>query len=171
MTMRLPCLLIGALLLSLTGCSKSQPDTEATSQPASVDHIIVSKPKPPINFLHKTFTVKTSQAFEFQVPPQVSRPMLQGTFESFAKNNAGDLLSNDSANVDLLILTDQEFDDFSHGKQGGASYAVDPSHSQTVTYAAHPTLDQPQTYHLVFSNSPGGARSKLVKADFTIAFE
>jgi hypothetical protein len=164
-------MLIGALLLSVTACSKSQPEPEGQEQPASVDHVVVSKPRPADNFLHKTFTVKTSQAFEFQVPPQVSRPTLHGTFESFAKNSAGDLLSNESADVDLLILTDQEFDDFSHGKQGGASYAVDPSHSQTVTYAAHPTLDQPKNYHLVFNNSPGGARIKVVKADFTVNFE
>jgi hypothetical protein len=172
MIRRFPCLLIAALLLLLAACSKSQPAPEATDQPASsIDHIVASKPKPPINFLHQTFTVKTFQAFEFQVPPQVSRPTLHGTFESFAKNNAGDLLSNDGANVDLLILTDHEFDDFSHGKQGVATYTLDPSHSQSVTYAAHPTLDQPQNYHLVFNNSPGGARSKLVKADFTISFE
>jgi hypothetical protein len=174
MTMRVPWVLIAGLLVSFGGCSKSQPapDTpEQGSQGASVDHIVGSKPQPPNNFLHQTFTVGTAERFEFTIPANIVRPVLRGSFVSFAKNKAGDLLSNENANVDLLLLTDQEFVDFSHGKQGGATYTVDPSHNQTVTYSVHSTVEQPQNYHLFFRNSPGGARNKLVKADFTISFE
>jgi hypothetical protein len=167
------CLFILAIgLLSFFGaCSKSQPDVENQNQLAPIDHVGASKPLAPINFLHKTFTVKTHEAFEFNVPAHIIRPALRGTFESFAKNAAGDLLSNQNADVDLLILNDQEFDDFLHNRQGHATYTVDPSHSQTVTYAVHSTVVDAQKYHLVFSNSPGGARIKLVKADFTVSFE
>jgi hypothetical protein len=171
MTRRLPCLLIGALLLSLAACSKSQPEPDATEQPASVDHIVVSKSQPPNNFLHKTFALNTSEDFPFRVPSHSVKPALHGSFVSFAKNKSGDLLSNETANVDLLILNEQEFDDFSHSKQGIATYTVDPAHRQTVTYTLHPAVNDPENYHLVFRNSPGGARSKLVKADFTISFE
>jgi hypothetical protein len=174
MTRRLPCLLMAALLLSLAACSKSQPEAgaqDASDQPASVDHVVLSKAPPPNNFLHKTFAIKTSEEFAFQVPSHSVKPALHGSFVSFAKNKSGDLLSNETANVDLLILNDQEFDDFSHSKQGSATYTVDPSHSQTVTYTLHPTVSDAENYHLVFRNSPGGPRSKLVKADFTISFE
>jgi hypothetical protein len=171
MTKRLPWLLIAALLLSLAACSKSQPEADAPDQAASVDRIVVSKTHPPNNFLHKTFAVKTSEEFAFQVSNHSVKPVLHGSFVSFAKNKTGDLLSNETANVDLLILNDEEFEDFSHSKQGSATYTVDPAHTQTVTYALHPTVNDPENYHLVFRNSPGGARGKLVKADFTITFE
>jgi hypothetical protein len=174
MTRQLPWVLIGALLLSLAACSKSQPDPNAQGAPdqgASVDHVVLSKAAPPNNFLHQTFAVKASEEFAFQVPSHSVKPVLHGSFVSFAKSKAGDLLSNETANVDLLILNDQEFDDFSHSKQGSATYTVDPAHSQTVTYTLHPTVNDAEDYHLVFRNSPGGARSKLVKADFTVTFE
>jgi hypothetical protein len=174
MARRLQCLLIGALLLSFAACSKSQLEPETQDSPdqgASVDHVVLSKAPPPNNFLHKTFAIKTSEDFPFQVPSHSVKPTLHGSFVSFAKNKSGDLLSNETANVDLLILNDQEFDDFSHSKQGSATYTVDPSHSQTVTYTLHPTVSDAENYHLVFRNSAGGARSKLVKADFTVSFE
>jgi hypothetical protein len=173
MTKRLPWFLL-VVLLSLAACSKSQrePDSQdAPDQSASVDHVVLSKAPPPNNFLHNTFAIKTSEEFAFQVPSHCVKPVLHGSFVSFAKNKTGDLLSNETANVDLLILSDQEFDDFSHSKQGSATYTVDPTHSQTVTYTLHPTVNDPGNYHLVFRNSPGGARSKLVKADFTISYE
>jgi hypothetical protein len=171
MTRLLLWLLIGALLLSLAACSKSQPERDAPNQAPSVDHVVVSKSQPPNNFLDKTFAVKASEEFAFQVPSHSVKPVLHGSFVSFAKNKSGDLLSNETANVDLLILNDQEFDDFSHSKQGSATYSVDPANSQTVTYTLHPTVDNAENYHLIFRNSPGGAHSKLVKADFTISFE
>jgi len=43
--------------------------------------------------------------------------MLHGSFVSFAKNRNGDLLCNQSADVDLLLLNDEEFDDFEHSRQ------------------------------------------------------
>jgi hypothetical protein len=162
MVRKLPWLLVAVLLWSLAGCSKSQPAPDATQdQGASVDHIVVSKTPPSTNFLNKTFPV----------PAHTIRPMLHGSFVSFAKNKNGDLLSNQSADIDLLVLNDEEFDDFSNSRQGTATYTVDPAHSQTVTYAVPSTVDRPQTYHLVFRNSPGGAHSKLVKADFSISLE
>ena len=164
-------LLLVSLLLSLGGCSKNQPTPEAQDQGASVDHIVVSKTPPSNNFLHKTFAVKTYEEFAFPVPAHIVKPMLHGSFVSFAKNRNGDLLCNQSADVDLLLLNDEEFDDFEHSRQGTATYTLDPSHSQIVTYAVPATVDRPQTYHLVFRNSPGGSHSKLVKADFTISLE
>jgi hypothetical protein len=171
MTRWLPWLLIGGLLLSFGGCSKNQPMPVAQDPGPSVDHIVVSKTQPSNNFLHKTFTVKIYEEFSFPVPAHIVKPLLHGSFESFAKNANGDLISNQSADVDLLVLNDEEFDDFTHSRQGTATYTVDPSHSQIVTYAVPATVDQPQNYHLVFRNSPGGSHTKLVKADFTISLE
>ena len=171
MRRRFPWLLTSALLLFLTGCSKSQPAPQGDDHPASVDHIVASKPNPPINFLHKTFTVKTDAEFPFTVPAHVVKPVLQGSFVAFAKNKSGDLLSNQSADVDLLLMNDQEFNDFSQSKQGTATYTLEPSYGQSVAYRILGTVSDPQTYHLVFRNSPGGAHSKVVKADFTVTFE
>ncbi len=166
-------LVVGStLLVCFSGCSRNQPAQE--SQPGaadSVDHVVYTKPVPPVNFLHNTFTVKTYETFDFSVPAHIVRPVLHGSFESFAKSSKCDLLSNQSADIDLLLFNDQEFDDFTHSRQGSASYTVEPAHSQSVDYSVTSTVAQPQKYHLVFRNSPGGAHSKIVKADFTISFE
>jgi|HubBroStandDraft_6_1064221.scaffolds.fasta_scaffold115773_1 hypothetical protein len=171
MTRGLLWLLIAGLLLSQGACSKKQPAQEVQDEGTSVDHIVVSKTPPSNNFLHKTFTVTAYEESSFSVPAHIIKPVLHGSFVSFAKNKNGDMLSNQSADVDLLLLNDEEFDDFTHNRQGTATYTLDPSHSQAVTYAVPATVDRPQTYHLVFRNSPGGSHSKLVKADFTISLE
>lgn len=164
---------IGGLLLAVcgSGCSKKEAPPAAPDTSAAIDHIVVSPPKPPKTVVHKTFQVKKYEAFDFVVPAHTITPKLEGSFQSFVKSNSENIVSNETADVDLLLLNEQEFDDFAHGKQGTATYTADPSHSQAVEVALASTVDQPRTYYLVFRNPPGGARTKFVKADFTASFE
>lgn len=159
--------LMSALLLVVGGCSRKQEPQEAV---AAVDRIVASTPRPPNNFLHKTFPVTAYVKFEFEVPPHVINPRLHGSFQSFVKGSGG-LISNESANVDMLLLNENEFEEFARGRQGSATQTVDPSYSQAVDFALSSTLGEPEKYYFVFRNSPGGSRTKIVKADFTVSFE
>jgi hypothetical protein len=70
----------------------------------------------------------------------------------------------------LLLLNQQEFDEFLHGQPQSVTYELDSSHNQLVDWRVPMTYGEPQTYHLIFGNSEG-AGIKFVEADFTVSFE
>ena len=156
------------LLVFLCACNKSQPVShEPTVNP--LDKVDSAHVKP-INFLHKTFALKKTASFEFQVPAHTALPRLHGTFQSSVPGG-GESSSDDSANVDLVLLNAEQYADFSHGGgEGAALYTVEPAHDHEVDFRLSPTQEDSATYYLVFRNSPGGAASKQVKADFSLTF-
>ncbi len=164
-----PGVLLGGLLLATIACSKNAPPRE---QPVvEGDRLVHLSANPPKNFVHQTFQVQGYKAFEIVVPPHAARPRVHGTFQSFITNDAGSMVSNESANVDLVLLNEDEYAEFHNGKQGTATYTLDPAYDQIVDCALASTLDQSRTYYLVFRNSPGGPKTKVVKADFTASFD
>jgi hypothetical protein len=157
-----------SLAVFLCACTKSQPDSHSTVNP--LDKVDSAHVKP-INFLRKTFSLKNSATFEFQVPAHTALPRLHGMFQSFVPQAGGESLSDDAANVDLVLLTADQHADFSHGGGDGmALYTVDPTHDHEVDYLLSPTQQDSATYYVVFRNSPGGAPTKQVKADFSLTF-
>ena len=82
-----------------------------------------------------------------------------------------DSLSDDSADVDFLLMNPEQFAEFSHGHgDGTAMYTVDPTHDHEVEFLLPPTQEEPEKYYVVFRNSPGGAALKYVEADFSLTF-
>ena len=159
-------LFVLALILVLGGCSK--PPAKQTLNP--LDRVDATRAKP-VNFLHKTFSVKKYAQFEFQVPIHSVIPRLHGTFKSFVQRPGEDSLSDDSADVDFLLMNPEQFAEFSHGHgDGTAMYTVDPTHDHEVEFLLPPTQEEPEKYYVVFRNSPGGAALKYVEADFSLTF-
>ena len=178
----LSALLIIVLLLLGCACSKKQslgdkrPTVDQSQEvrpeeplePLTVTPAHIEAPRPE-NFLHKVFSVKNHAEFSFLVSPHQGNTRLRGTFRSFTKRNDPDS-SDRTADVDLLLLSDQEFNEFLHGAPQSVTYELDSAHNQLVDWRVPTTYGEPQTYHLVFSNS-GGAKTKFVEADFTVSFE
>lgn len=163
---RRPILLGLALLLILAGCSKKQ----AQETVSSLDRVD-SRRLQPINFLHKTFSVKKYSQFVFEVPVHTAIPRLHGTFKSFIKRPGEDSISDDSADIDFILMDPDQFADFSQGHRNGtAIYTVDPTHDHEVEFLLPPTQAEPAKYYVVFRNSPGGAALKYVEADFSLTF-
>ena len=163
-----------APLSVLKAQAKPQPtklEAELTREPLSVDHPVYLLSKEPRNFLHTVFSVKKYAQFAFVVPPHQGHPTLRGDFRSFTKRDDPDSTSDKTADVDLMLLNEQEFNEFRHGRLETATYELDPGHNQTVDWGVPASFDQPQQYHLVFSNSAGGTGIKFVKADFTVTFK
>jgi|SRR5579863_7899865 len=125
----------------------------------------------PLKVVHQVFPVRNHSDFTFSVPAGQRDARLVGNFRSFTKRSNPDSTSDQTADVDLMVLDNQQLDDFAHGRAMSATYEVDPSHSQRVEWKVPPTADQPQAYHLVFNNSAGGAKVKFVEADFVVSFE
>jgi hypothetical protein len=138
-------------------------------EPLPIDHPVYIEPGKPKHFLHNVFSVNKHAQFAFLVPPHQGNARVRGNFRSFTKRN--DPNSSDrTADVDLLLLNDQEFNEFLHGQLQSVTYELDSAHNQIVDWRVPTTYGEPQTYHLVFSNS-GGAKTKFIEADFTVSFE
>src|SRR5271166_6304431 len=109
--------------------------------------------------LHKTFSLRTSVNFPFEIPAYAFRPQLHGRYRSFVKQ-IGIQNDEDIANVDFLILNEAQYADFVRGGGSEAVFSADASHDQNVNFGLPPTQDHSQKYYLVFQNTPGGAARK-----------
>lgn len=125
----------------------------------------------PINFLHKTFTVKKSVQFPIEVPPHSVIPRIHGTIESFVPGPGGDNISDDSTDVTFLLMNAEQFADYARNSTGStALYNLEATHNHEVDFVLPPTNDSPAKYYVVFVNAPGGAPVKSVTADFGLFF-
>ena len=156
---------IAALLV--TSCEKKKPPAEEVVLP--MDRVAVSPASSSQSVLHKSFPLTSSAVFPFEIPAHTVMPHLHGNYKSFVKQLAVQA-NDDSANVDFLILSEDQYADFIHGRSGEALFSANASHDQDVDFSLPASRDQPQKYYLVFRNSPGGSTKKIVQADFTVDF-
>lgn len=167
-----PSWLVMIVLLGLAcGCSKRAKPAEESETTVSFDHVAHLKIEESKDLVHGVFPVTKYAQFAFVVPANEGYPRLHGGFRAFTNRRNPDSTSDQTADVGLMLLNDQEFNDFQHGRPGSTTYELTPAHDQAVDWRVPNTNDQPQQYHLVFSNSDGGAKTKFVKADFTITFQ
>lgn len=166
--MRFPSIASAALALFLlfTLACKKPAQTVAADPLEQAD----STRREPNHFLHKTFQIKKTAQFSFVVPPHTAIPHLQGTFNAFVPRAGDEPLSDETTNVDFLLLTPDQYSEFSSGNTSGeALYTTGPTHDHEVDYSLSPTMQEPATYFVVF-RSAGGAPVKSVKADFTVSY-
>ena len=169
--MKSAALLMIVLLALVCSCSRKAIPPEEPEAARSVDRPVHLNSEESKNVVHGVFTVSKYAQFAFVVPPHQAYPRLHGDFRSFTKRRDPDSTSDKTADIGLMLMTEQEFNDFLKGRPGSTTYQLDPAHDQTVDWRVPITYDQPQQYHLVFCNSDGGPKTKFVKADFGISFE
>jgi hypothetical protein len=119
--------------------------------------------------LHQTFKVAGIVNLPFEVPAHAANPQLRGTYQSFVKH-AGTQSSDTAADVEFLLLNEQQYGDFLNGRSGEAVFSAEDAHNQEVNTGLPPTLDQPAKYYLIFRNNSHDAGKKVVQADFRIDF-
>jgi hypothetical protein len=163
-------LLIVLLVLSCS-CSKKANPPEEPETTLAVDRPVHSSSEESKNVVHGVFSVNKYAQFAFVVPPSRGYSRVHGDFRSFTKRRDPDSTSDKTADISLMLLNEQEFNDFAQGRPGSTTYQLDPAHDQVVDWQVPITFDRPQEYHLVFSNSDGGPKTKFVKADFTLTFQ
>lgn len=118
--------------------------------------------------LQKTFNLKVLATFPFEIPPHAAQPHLHGIFESFVGQIHG--VSDESANIDFLILNEEQQADAAGNRVSDALFSVEGAHNQAVNFDLPPSLNQRVKYYLVFRN-PGGSRGgKVVEANFRVDF-
>lgn len=141
----------------------------APRKPLALDHIALSPVGSTNTILHSTFAVRTLMKVPFEIPAHAATPRLHGTFQSFAQQ-APAQSSDDSGNVDFLVLNEQQYAELATGRQGQALFSAESTHDQEVNLGLPVSRDQPQKYYLVFRNSSSGEGKKLVRAHFTVDF-
>lgn len=142
------------------------PVSREAAAPTAADRVGNSPVGTSITVLPKSFVVATMVHWPFEVPAHAANPQLRGTYRAYLKY--GDALSPDPADVELLLLNEQQYAELVAGHPGDAVLSA-PS-SQEVATALPPTFDQPAKYYLVFRNNSGKAAKKVVRADFHIDF-
>jgi len=151
--------------------SQSQSETPQRSvayKPSAEDHIEDSPVGTSTRVVHKIFPVARAVNVPFEIPPHAATPHFHGTFRSFAQGNAPS--NGEGANVDMMLMTEDQFAEFVAGHDPDVVFIADASHYQDINLDLSPSRDQPVKYHLVFRNAPGGASKKLVQADFAVDF-
>jgi hypothetical protein len=145
-----------------------QSGQERSVKPHSLDHIASSPVGSKNVILRKTFAVTTLTKFSFEIPPRAATPLLHGAFRSFAQQ--ADQSTDDSGNVDFLLLNQPQYSEFAAGRQTEALFSAEATHDQELNLGLPVSQDQPQKYYLLFRNSSTGEGKKLVQADFTVDF-
>ena len=145
-------IVVAAIAFFVTACQKKKPPVEETVlRHGSRDCFALGFKN---DFAQNLF-ITTSASFPFEIPAHAATPHLHGNYKSFVKQISADA-GDDGANVDFLILKEDQYVDFAHGHAGEALFSADASHDQDVDFSLPASQDQPQKYYLVFRNSPGG---------------
>ena len=156
--------LVGTLLLGVISCQK-----QAEPEPVShFEHVAPSPVGTTQTVLEKTFSLKNSATFPFEIPAHAVRPHLHGIFESFVGQVHGG--SDDAANVDFVILNEAQYSAFSAGRPGEALFSAEATHNQAVNFDLPASMEQPVKYYLVFRSSTPGGVKKVVEASFRVDF-
>jgi hypothetical protein len=139
-------------------------------KPTEMDMVVRDSPvgtSTPI--LHKTFDVGALVKLPFEIPPHSANPQLRGSYRSFLPKGRmpGD---ETSADVEFLLLNQQQYDTFFSGHESGVIFSAPDSHNQEVNAGLPPTFAQPARYYLVFRNNSPANGKKLVQADFRVDF-
>jgi hypothetical protein len=160
--------LTATLLAASTACTKEPPPPVSTVAPQ--DRVEPSPASKNLTVLHKTFKLTKTETFSFEIPAHAVQPHLHGIFESFnaPTNGAAHGASDDSSNIDFLIMNESQQADFADDRESETLFSVDSSHNQAVNFDLPASLGQPVKYYIVFRNS--GTGSKVVEADFRVEF-
>jgi hypothetical protein len=158
--------LLGAVLLLDLACTKNEPPPVRRVDPS--ERVAPSPVGTTQMVLQKTFPLKTTAIFPIEIPAHAAMPHLHGIFESFAGQERGP--SDDSANIDFLILNEAQQADFAGDRPSEAMFTVEASHNQLVNFDLPASLDRPVKYYLVFRNPAGSKHSKVVEANFRVDF-
>ncbi|HTS37534.1 MAG TPA: hypothetical protein VMH04_17795 [Candidatus Solibacter sp.] len=161
--------LIMAVLLSflaLSSCSKSAPVPTSTVLPS--DRVAPSPVGTSQTVLQKTFNLKDSETFPFEIPAHASQPHLHGIFESFLGKVHG--VSDESSNIDFLIMNEEQESALLANRASEALFSVESSHNQAVNFDLPASMNHPVKYYLVFRSSEKSKNSKVVEANFRVDF-
>ena len=158
-------ILMGLIFLAVC-CSKKQ-----TEEKPVLDHVVRTPTLAPQNILHKTLTVQKQATYTFEVPAHCISPRLRGHFKSYRYEDRGSRISDQGATIDLLLLDEQQYNEFKRGPSEATTRMVHAAYEQEVDWALPSTFEASQKFYMVFNNFDEKSKAKTVDTDFTLSFE
>jgi hypothetical protein len=163
-------LLIAVAAVALPGCNHASKQQPADHSPSG-DRVSQAPPAAPQPVAHGLIKVDKFQKFPFDVPPHVIAPRLLGEFSSFMQGSGGARISDESADVELMVMTEAQYDDFVHKRGAQSVDAVEPSHNHGVKITLPSSQDEPVRYYVVFRRTTDAKKPVWVNADLTADFD
>ena len=164
--LRIAFLALAIALIFATACDKKR----AEQQPAAeIDRTGISPLGTTQQVLQKNFKVAAPAIFPFEIPAHAAMPHLTGSYKSYAAK-VEIQSSQDSANVDFFVLTDDQYAAYSSDGTIDSLFSATSSHDQNVDVSLPPSLTQPKKFYLIFRSTPGSDPTKVVKADLSVNF-
>ena len=114
-----------------------------------------------VQLVNGVVKIADSQAFAIEVPPHAVRPHVHGEFHTIGAAVRA---------VDLLLMDQQQYDDFLHHSPLDWMQGQEGAKSADVDWPLHPTAGDAQKYYLIFATSEHGGAA-TVKADFVVSLE
>jgi len=153
-------------LLGIFACTKEPPAPAQT--PFASDRVGPSPVGTNQTVLQKTFALKGTATFPFEIPAHAAQPHLHGSFQSFVRDAHG--TSDESANIDFLVLNEDQHAALAGNQPSEALFSVDGSHNQEINCDLPASMNEPVKYYLVFRSSDGSKASRVVEAGFRVDF-
>lgn len=141
--------------------SEATPNSTWKAQP--MDHIVARSPMPE-KYLRACFSLAKSMQFRFVLPPHTVNAKLHGDFQSFVRESGS--AADRPLPVDLSLLDEEQFENLLHGRATEPSFEVQSS-DRRVDFALRGVHEQPQEYHLVFTDT-ARTTNLFVRTDFVV---
>jgi hypothetical protein len=169
MKLRIMPALVAVGLLTALACNRGpakeiNPDTD-------LDRVSQGPKLPPQRVTHGLTKLDKNQKLAFEVPPHQLTPKLTGSFSSFVQGAGGARISDDSANVELMVMTEDQYEAYTQHRSAESLYAIDPSHDHGVSISLPATQETGAHYFAVFRRDAEGKAPIWVNADLSVVFE
>ena len=144
---------------------------EELHEDSSLDRVSQRPILAPQRVAHGISKLGKLQKFPFDVPAHAITPRLQGNFSSFVQGTGGARINDESADVELLVMSEDQYDAFTNRRSAESVYAIEPSHDHGVSIALPATQADAVHYYAVFRRSNDGKSPIWVNADLNVEFD
>jgi len=162
-------LFILVAFVALSGCKRT-PAQEENDTPSALDHVRQSAHVSPQPVAQGLRQLQQYVKFPFDVPAHVISPSVTGEFTSFIRGPGGAHISDESADVELMIMTEEQFEAFEKKTSAESVYAIEPSHGNAVSITLPTTEDAPVHYYAVFRRAKDGKNTIWLSATLSAEF-
>ncbi len=155
--------------LALVGCNNG-PKRDL-NEDSSLDHVSQGPRLPSQRVAHGISKLDKYEKFPFEIPPHALTPRLRGDFKSFMQGAGGARIADESADVELMVMSEEQYDAFIHKRSAESLYVIEPSHDHGVSIALPMTQADLVHYYVVFRRTIDGKSPVWVNADLNVEFD
>jgi len=164
-----PTLALTTIALALVGCNNG-PKRDL-NEDSSLDHVSQGPRLPSQRVAHGISKLDKYEKFPFEIPPHALTPRLRGDFKSFMQGAGGARIADESADVELMVMSEEQYDAFIHKRSAESLYVIEPSHDHGVSIALPMTQADLVHYYVVFRRTIDGKSPVWVNADLNVEFD